>query len=255
MSESSSSGEEDYDPTRYAQLNDDLSMPGVEKRMINVLVTGFGPFASHSVNASWHAVTELAKLGVAHNVNLVTLEIPVEYKTVQKLIPELWAKYKPHLVVHVGVSGQSTEIAFETIAHNNGYKQYDVSGHSAPSQCFNPEKGDDSLQTGIDINKLCEDVNNSGCLAMVSSSTEAGRYLCEYIFYASLCQDSSRVAFIHVPPLDQPYTAAELGHALQCSIQCMLKQLDLYHPLTLPDEHVLEELKKQHERSVDGASD
>ncbi|XP_011781185.1 PREDICTED: pyroglutamyl-peptidase 1 isoform X2 [Colobus angolensis palliatus] len=60
-----------------------------------VVVTGFGPFGEHTVNASWIAVQELEKLGLGDSVDLHVYEIPVEYKTVQRLIPALWEKHSP----------------------------------------------------------------------------------------------------------------------------------------------------------------
>lgn len=56
---------------------------------------GFGPFGSHTVNASWVAVQELAQIGIANDVDLITTEIPVEYDTVRGEVPQMWAKYKP----------------------------------------------------------------------------------------------------------------------------------------------------------------
>lgn len=245
MSVTSSSGEEDFDASRYPQMNADLSMPGATKEKINVLVTGFGPFDCHTVNASWEAVKQLAQLGVAHNVNLITVEIPVDYKVVQQLIPNLWETHQPELVVHVGVSPIANEVTFETVAHNNGYKAADISGNSAPSQCYDPDNGDDCLKTHIDVDKLCNDVNQKGCLAMVTKSYNAGRYLCEYTFYASLCQNASRTIFVHVPVLGEPYSDAELGHALKCSIQCMLEQLNLQSVLPPPDAETMELMREQ----------
>uniref|UniRef100_A0A8B9YT00 Pyroglutamyl-peptidase I n=1 Tax=Bos mutus grunniens TaxID=30521 RepID=A0A8B9YT00_BOSMU len=60
-----------------------------------VVVTGFGPFGEHTVNASWIAVQELEKLGLGDSVDLHVYEIPVEYQTVQRLIPALWEKHSP----------------------------------------------------------------------------------------------------------------------------------------------------------------
>ncbi|KAM5310580.1 pyroglutamyl-peptidase 1 isoform 3-T4 [Glossophaga mutica] len=62
-----------------------------------VVVTGFGPFGEHTVNASWVAVQELEKLGLGDSVDLHVYEIPVEYKTVQRLIPALWEKHSPQV--------------------------------------------------------------------------------------------------------------------------------------------------------------
>ena len=241
---SSSSGEEDYDPTMYPQMNADLSMPGSSKHMLKVIVTGFGPFGDHNINASWEAVKELKKLGVAHNVQLITEEIPVEYQTVKHLIPRMWKHHNPDLVVHVGVSGVAEELTIETLAHNEGYKRLDVTGNTAPSQCY-LKNGCDSLATGFNVEKLCDDINGDSCLAMAVQSNDAGRYLCEYIFYASLSQKTSCVSFIHVPPLGEPYSAQELGDGLRCAILGMLKQLDLYHPLPLPSPEVVQQFLEQ----------
>lgn len=57
--------------------------------------TGFGPFGMHQINASWVAVSELAKLGIADDVDLVVQEVPVEYEAVKKMVPALWEKHKP----------------------------------------------------------------------------------------------------------------------------------------------------------------
>jgi pyroglutamyl-peptidase len=59
-------------------------------------VTGFGPFASHSVNASWVAVREMERSGgLGPGINLVTVEVPVSYDIVTELIPQLWKIHKP----------------------------------------------------------------------------------------------------------------------------------------------------------------
>lgn len=256
MTESLSSNSlEDCDSMEdYPQLNDDLSMPGSEKQLINVLVTGFGPFQGHEeVNPSWEAVKELKKLGVAHNVNLVTVEVPVEYQHVQKHIPLLWKEYRPVLVVHVGVSSIAKEVTIETCAHNDGYKNLDVAGKCAPSQCYKTN-GKECINTGLNVSKLCADVNESSCLAMAVPSSDAGRYLCDFIYYASLNEDRSKVIFVHVPPLDEPYTAAELGHSLKMVVISMMKQLNLYRPLPLPNPDLMNQLAQLNDRGYEAVS-
>jgi len=57
---------------------------------------GFGPFASHKVNASWVAVQELVHSGgLGDDINLVTLEIPVAYESVAAYIPDIWSTHQP----------------------------------------------------------------------------------------------------------------------------------------------------------------
>lgn len=52
------------------------------------------------------------------------------------------------------------------------------------------------------------------------------RYLCEYIFYKSLSINPKRTLFVHVPPINQPYTVNELAEAISIIVKCALKQLD-----------------------------
>lgn len=61
---------------------------------MNVVVTGFGPFGEHKINASWEAVKLLPKYRIPE-VNIFVEEIPVEYNTVEQKVPDLWKKYNP----------------------------------------------------------------------------------------------------------------------------------------------------------------
>lgn len=65
-----------------------------------VLVTGFGPFGRHKINASYEAVKLLSSLNLEEElgVRLVTLEIPVIYQTVQEMVPQLWKVYSPKVI-------------------------------------------------------------------------------------------------------------------------------------------------------------
>jgi pyroglutamyl-peptidase len=64
-----------------------------------VLVTGFGPFGEHKINASWESVKLLPGTDIEKElgIQLVTVEIPVEYSYVQQNIPALWDVYKPQV--------------------------------------------------------------------------------------------------------------------------------------------------------------
>lgn len=62
-----------------------------------VLLSGFGPFGEHSINASWESVKEVStiELEEKYNIKIVNVEIPVIYEEVDRQIPALWEKYKP----------------------------------------------------------------------------------------------------------------------------------------------------------------
>ncbi|KAM7024656.1 pyroglutamyl-peptidase 1 isoform 2-T2 [Acridotheres tristis] len=170
----------------------------MEKPRRAVVVTGFGPFGEHAVNASWIAVQELEKLGLGDDVDLHVYEVPVEYQTVQRLIPALWKKHSPQCCV---------------------------------------EGGPECIDSIIDMDAVCRRVSALGLDVTVTISKDAGRYLCDFTYYTSLYQSRGRSAFIHVPPLGKPYSAEQLGRALQAIIEEMLDVL----------EHSEDKINCQHE--------
>ncbi|XP_053507152.1 pyroglutamyl-peptidase 1 isoform X1 [Ictalurus furcatus] len=190
-----------------------------------VIVTGFEPFGEHAVNASWVAVRELKKLGLGPNVDLHITEVPVEYQAVQNLLPSLWDQYHPQLVVHVGVSGMATTVTLEKCGHNRGYMRPDNCAFCPKSGCC-MEGGPDCIKSAIDMDVVCKRVNNSDLGVSVSVSKDAGRYLCDYTYYVSLYLGKGRSAFVHVPPLGNPYSAEQLAQALRAVILEMLDLLE-----------------------------
>lgn len=68
------------------------------------MVTGYGQFAGHEINASGEAVKLLPKeIEIASKkYQIRTLEVSVEYEDVDKKIEEVWAM-DPLLVIHCGM--------------------------------------------------------------------------------------------------------------------------------------------------------
>ncbi|XP_074649718.1 pyroglutamyl-peptidase 1-like [Tubulanus polymorphus] len=193
-----------------------------------VVLTGFGPFKDHPVNASWVAASTLATIGFPSrdDIDLVTCEIPVEYTTVKETVPTLWNEHKPDLMVHVGVSGIANAITLEQQAHNDNYCKKDFIGQCpADYKCVSTVPTD-CLMSGIDMDLVCIEINNdTNTPVNAVTSLDPGRYLCDFIYFTSLNIDRSRTAFIHVPPLNDPYSAHELALGLQKAILAMLSQL------------------------------
>lgn len=208
-----------------------------------VIVTGFEPFGEHAVNSSWVAVQELERLGLGEAVELHVCEVPVEYQAVQCLLPSLWEEHQPQLVVHVGVSGLATTVTLEQCGHNKGYKRLDNCSFCPPSQCC-MDDGPDCIHSVLDMDTVCKRVNDSGIGVTLSVSKDAGRYLCDYIYYTSLYLGQGHSAFIHVPPLGKPYSSQDLGRALQATVQEMLKMLEQDHKHS---EHCNHQHQHQHD--------
>ncbi|EFN81322.1 Pyroglutamyl-peptidase 1 [Harpegnathos saltator] len=128
------------------------------------------------------------------------------------------------IVVHVGVSHKAECLTIECRAHNNGYQRIDIHAKY-------PDETDMEckiLETGIDTNELCNNINKnstkSGYKACISC--DAGRYLCEYIFYQSLLINPTKTLFVHVPDFNK-YTSAQTAKGLY-DILCNLLRNSKY---------------------------
>ncbi|CAG5125540.1 unnamed protein product, partial [Candidula unifasciata] len=147
-------------------------MPSIKKC---VVVTGFGPFKGHKINASWVSVQELAKLDLdIDQVELVIYEIPVIYEEVKIIIPKLWEKHKPVLMVHVGVSGVANELTLEQQAHNDGYNRDDVQGMVPSTRMCVDGSCHDIIVSGINMSVVCEEVNAANHKVSSVVSHDAG---------------------------------------------------------------------------------
>ncbi|KAL3249361.1 hypothetical protein MRX96_056056 [Rhipicephalus microplus] len=185
-----------------------------------VLLTGFGLFRDYGHNSSSEVVKALAKTGIP-GTRLVTKEVPVEYDTVSSVVPRLWEEFKPDLVVHCGMNATARNLFVENQAHNGSYCAADNKG-AIPKQglCCGVSPQNERLSTCFDLAALTEKLKTAGCPVPVETSNDAGRYLCEFIYFTSLRISPSTV-FIHVPPIDEPYSVQQLS----CTVSSIILQL------------------------------
>ncbi|RVE41656.1 hypothetical protein evm_013695 [Chilo suppressalis] len=84
-----------------------------------VIVTGFGPFVGHQVNASWEAVKLMNKEKIEneHNIELVQLELSVTYEDVNKYVPALWETHSPQVRRGIGRRVTKSELTSLLLDH------------------------------------------------------------------------------------------------------------------------------------------
>lgn len=197
-----------------------------------VIVTGFGPFVGHElVNASWEAVRllpdSLEHDGKTHNIEKVL--IPVQYDAVDEKVDEIW-KRNPKLVIHCGVNGNANCIHLEQLAYNNQFCRPDFSGKilNSPSVCLdNAGSCCDTISTEIDVQSIVDKLfpDTETCNPLCICSRDVGNYLCGYIYLKSLDRDKKRCLFVHVPPIDQPFSSQTTSEAIRQIIEECLHQL------------------------------
>ncbi|XP_054569159.1 pyroglutamyl-peptidase 1-like protein [Eptesicus fuscus] len=195
----------------------------MEPRPSCVVVTGFGPFRQHLVNSSWEAVKELSKLGLGRDteVELRTLQLPVDYREVKRRVTRIWEDLQPQLTVHVGVDATAKAVVLEQRGRNRWYRETDVRGFRPESGACVPD-GPEVIESRVNMKAVSRRVAVEG--VEVLFSRDAGRYVCDYTYYLSLHHGNGRAALIHVPPLSPGLPASLLGKALQVIIQEMLEE-------------------------------
>lgn len=171
------------------------------------------------------------------------------------------------LVLHVG-QGRTGGIRIETRGHQLGYRLLDASNALAPvitsgkgatdADAEAPEQlqfmsfaekdagmsrgyplrsktevelsEDGELMTDLDVPSLATRLSERFPDVHISKSTNAGRYLCEFILFGSLAEsqiahtrdvqhgaqrDATKVVFVHVPPVNEPLHIEEMARVLQ----------------------------------------
>ncbi|KYK58182.1 pyroglutamyl peptidase type I [Drechmeria coniospora] len=204
-----------------------------DTKELTVLVTGFGPFRDqYPVNPSW----EIAKSLPSHlpplrakdvSARRTVVDIPsvrilvhptpirVNYKVVRELVPSFWSTYEGHnvdIAIHIGMAGPRPFYQIERRAHRTGYKSKDVDGALLEDEEEGGHDQDwiwhglpDEITTELDLDDVLGRWKEHSAEDMdLRISEDAGRYLCDFIYYSSLSTLSRqkrprKVVFFHVP--------------------------------------------------------
>lgn len=178
---------------------------------MRVLLAAFGPFPGAPFNPSAALVKKLARrrrpalAGLVRSVHVFA----TNYAAVDRDLPKLLAK-QPDLVLIFGLARRRRQICIETRARNALSVLFpDASGHR-PSNSVIERGGPHALRGHAPFHALLGAARASQVRANqggtrqvpVRLSRDAGRYLCNYIYWRALQQTPrSRplVQFVHIP--------------------------------------------------------
>ncbi|XP_060257547.1 pyroglutamyl-peptidase 1-like protein isoform X3 [Ovis aries] len=168
---------------------------------------------------------ELSKLGLGSDmdVELQTLQLPVDYREVKQRVARIWKDLQPQFVVHVGVDPAAKAIFLEQCSKNRGYRDADIRGFRPECGVCLPD-GPEVIASEVSMKAVSRRAAVQG--VEVAFSRDAGRYVCDYAYYLSLHHGNGCAALIHVPPLSPRLPASLLGKALQVLIQEMLEEIE-----------------------------
>lgn len=166
---------------------------------IRVLVTGFGPFPGIPSNASASVARALETSTSLPDLSLGVEIIPVLWGGARAMLCEAVARVMPHAILHFGVSKRASAFEIETRACNITGSKKDHAGVIPPETSLDPA-GKLFLTATLPPYFLLDALTRDGFPAAISH--DAGRYLCNALFYWSLCDAKAEgrlVSFVHMP--------------------------------------------------------
>ena len=166
--------------------------------MSKILVTGFEPFATSSLNPSGEIVKAL------NAPDLVTAILPVFFGQASAQLRELIDLHKPTAVLCLGQAEGRSVMTPERIAINlNDARIADNAGNQPLEQRIIAD-GPDGYFSTLPIEKMVTSMKAAGIPTSISLS--AGTFVCNHIFYVLqdyLKNSPVKSGFMHVPLMDE----------------------------------------------------
>ncbi|MEM7239859.1 MAG: hypothetical protein AAF501_18795 [Pseudomonadota bacterium] len=165
--------------------------------MRRTLVTGFEPFGPWRVNSSWEGVQRLARL----QPTFVIACLPVDYDAAAADLGHAIEQHRPDRLLLTGLADRSVP-TLETRACVGPSCRADTRPHRAGR--WNFDRWLSRMRTAQIPAKL---------------SSNAGRYVCETTYWTALGTHVQEVAFLHLPPLGQAWSAARLARVIGATLR------------------------------------
>ena len=171
---------------------------------MNVTLTGYGPFLTNDTNPSG----EIASL-------LHGKVLEVSYEAVDRFMEQASAE----AFLCLGLNAKATSPRLEVRAYNAVSQEVqDVQG-LIPKQA-NIEGNEECRATTIDIPELYSYLLEKGFPCSISE--DAGRYLCNYIYFKAL--GKGKALFVHLPPLSQQWPLTRQKEFVEAILSWMKEQ-------------------------------
>jgi pyroglutamyl-peptidase len=184
-------------------------------KSLRILITGFGPFPGAPHNPTMPLVARLLRLRrpAFSEVEFSGHIFPVTYKAVDRELPQLLAKHRPHALLMFGLASRTPYVRIETRARNAVTMLWPDADHTSVRK-GSIAGGAAAKMFGPHTAKLLRAAIGTGVDAR--ASRDAGSYLCNYLSWRAIeatCADGGPrlAAFVHVPPIARNGTSLRKG--------------------------------------------
>lgn len=167
---------------------------------MKILVTGFDPFGTDTINPAIEAVKLLPDK--IDDVEIIKLEIPTVYYKSAEIVKEAIQQYSPDYVVHIGQAGGRAELTPERVAINiDDARIADNDGQQPIDQAIH-EDGDAAYFSQLPIKAMVEYMRKENVPSSISNT--AGTFVCNHIMYQTLYLSHKdfpeiKSGFMHIP--------------------------------------------------------
>ena len=190
---------------------------------LRILLTGFGPFPGAPYNPTQPLVARLVRLRrpAFDGVELASHIFPVTYADVDRQLPELLARHKPHALLMFGLAARTSFLRVETRARNAVTMLWpDANNTRARKGAIAREA--DAMMFGPHTARLLRAARLTGIDARPSRN--AGSYLCNYLSWRAIERVNvgggpALAAFIHIPLLARGGAARRKGAAPRITLE------------------------------------
>jgi pyroglutamyl-peptidase len=172
---------------------------------LRILITGFGPFPGAPHNPTMPLVARLLRLRrpAFGDLEFSGHIFPVTYKAVDRQLPQLLARHRPHALLMFGLATRTPYVRIETRARNAVTMLWPDADHTSVRK-GSISDGAGAKMFGPHTAKLLRAVIGTGIDAR--ASRDAGSYLCNYLSWRAIeavGNDDGPLlaAFVHVPPI------------------------------------------------------
>jgi pyroglutamyl-peptidase len=190
---------------------------------LRILITGFGPFPGAPHNPTMPLVARLLRLRrpAFGEVEFSGHIFPVTYKAVDRELPQLLAKHRPHALLMFGLATRTLHVRIETRARNAVTMLWPDADHTRARK-GSIAGGANAKMFGPHTAKLLRAAVATGIDAR--ASRDAGSYLCNYLSWraieATYADAGPRLAaFVHVPPIARNGASLRKGLAPRITLE------------------------------------
>jgi pyroglutamyl-peptidase len=169
-----------------------------------LLITGFGPYPGVPANPTAELVPRLHQ-ALERKLPTTPLRseiLPVDWQRAPQRLAQLLDATVPDVALHFGTSTKAAAILVETVARNRRKMAVDQTG-AGPAGRVVAAGGARLVRACRALHPLVGRLRSRG--HPVERSNDAGRYLCNSIYYSSLCHAAAAprprlTLFVHIPP-------------------------------------------------------